>query len=107
MRGIVVWLILLLIAVTIFAISNTVLVTVTFLQWTLYTGPLALAIVGAGVLGALLTFVSSLGRHGHLSSRIRELERRLREHDARPDEGAAGAPPRTALDEREGTRRIV
>jgi len=106
MRGVILWFVILLIAVALFAISNTVPVTVMFMQWTLYTGPLALVIVGAGVLGALLTFVPSLRRHGHLSSRIRDLERRIADQDMRADERTA-AVPRAAPDEREGPRRIV
>ncbi len=90
MRGMVIWLILLLLAVTIFALSNTTPVTVMFWQWPIYTGSLALAVVGAGVLGALLVFLPSLVRHERLHGRIRELERRLEPHE--PVQRPAGPP---------------
>jgi len=81
MRATVLWLILLLLAVTIFALSNTTPVTVMFWQWPIYTGSLALAVVGAGVVGALLTLLPSLLRQSHLGGRIRDLERQLRAHE--------------------------
>jgi uncharacterized integral membrane protein len=82
MPGAVVWLVLLLVAVTVFALSNTGAVTVMFWQWPIYTGSLALVIIGAGVLGALLTLLPALLRQHHLGWRIRDLERRLRAHEA-------------------------
>lgn len=90
MPGAVVSLILLLLAVTVFALSNTAAVTVMFWQWPIYTGSLALVIIGAGVLGALLTLLPALLRQHHLGWRIRDLERRLRAHEAVQ---APGAPP--------------
>ncbi len=92
MRATLVWLLLLLLAVTIFALSNTAPVTVNFWQWPIYTGSLALAIVGAGVLGALLTLLPALVRQSHLGGRIRELEREIRTQEpvARPGPGLAG-----------------
>jgi hypothetical protein len=71
-----------LLAATVFAISNTDTVRVMFWQWPIYQGPLALAIVGAGVLGALLAYLPSLARHAHLHRRVRDLERRLSSHRA-------------------------
>ncbi len=88
MRGMIWWLFALLLAVTIFALSNTSPVTVMFWQWPIYTGSLALAIVGAGVIGALATLLPALLRQSHLGGRIRELERARREH-----EGASQQPP--------------
>ncbi|HKX18582.1 MAG TPA: LapA family protein, partial [bacterium] len=78
---------------TVFAISNTEPVQVMFWQWPIYTGSLALAIVGAGVLGALLTLVPSMIRHAHLHGRLRDLERRLAAHEAASSPTASGTPP--------------
>jgi uncharacterized integral membrane protein len=93
MRATVVWLVLILLAATIFALSNTNPVTVAFWQWPIYTGPLALVIVGAGVLGALLTLLPSLARQSHLGWRIRDLERRLQVHETDRMPTPAGSPP--------------
>jgi uncharacterized integral membrane protein len=90
-RGTVVALVAVFLAAVVFALSNTAPVTVMFWQWPVYTGPLALAIVGAGVLGALLAFLPSLARHARLRGRLRELERRLAAHQAAP--GAAAPHP--------------
>jgi len=79
------------VAAMIFALSNTTAVTVMFWQWEIYSGSLALALVGAGILGALLTFLPSVARHGRLRGRLRDLERRLAAH-----ERAASAPPGAA-----------
>lgn len=104
MRGTVLWLLLLLLAVTIFALSNTTPITVMFWQWPIYTGSLALAIVGAGVLGALLVFLPSLIRQGHLGSRIRELERALQPHEEAP--GPTAPPDSSSSGPVEDTRRF-
>jgi uncharacterized integral membrane protein len=97
MRGSVVLLVVVFLATTVFAVSNTAVVTVWFWQWPIYTGSLALAIVGAGILGALVTFLPSLVRHGHLRRRLRDLERRLAAHEpaapAAPDVPPAGTAP--------------
>lgn len=87
MRSPAVALVLVFLAVTVFAVSNTGVVTVMFWQWAIYTGPLALAIVGAGVLGALLVYLPSMPPHARLRGRIRDLERRLAAHQP------AEAPP--------------
>ncbi len=81
MRAMFLWLLVLLVAVTIFALSNNTPVTVKFAQWQLYDGSLALAIIGAGVLGALATFLSSVPQRTRLGGRIRDLEQRLRAHE--------------------------
>ncbi|HLJ60456.1 MAG TPA: LapA family protein [bacterium] len=98
MRGVPVWLVLILLAVTIFTLSNTTTtVVVRFWQWQLFDGPVALAIVGAGVLGALLTFLSSLPHRVRLGGRIRDLEQRLRTHEgptrAPSGPGLSSSPP--------------
>jgi uncharacterized integral membrane protein len=75
------FLILILLAVTIFVLSNippnTPEVKVMFWQWELYRGSLASVVVGAGVLGALLTYISSLVRIVRLGRRVRELENQI------------------------------
>ena len=96
MRATLFWLLVLLVAVTVFALSNPVTVTVNFWQWPVYKGPLAMAVVGAGVLGALLTYVSSLAHHVHQARHIRNLEERLRGHEARQTPVPAAGAPGTA-----------
>jgi len=90
-------LILLLLVVTIFALSNAGPVTVMFWQWPIYTGSLAFAIVGAGILGAVLVFLPSLIRQSHLGGRIRELERQQRPEEPAgrpmPPGSRTGYPP--------------
>ena len=93
MRGAAVLLILLCLAAMVFALSNTTTVTVMFWQWPIYTGSLALAIVGAGILGALLTFLPSMARHAHLLGRLRDLERRLAAHQSAAAPAAPDIPP--------------
>ena len=93
MRGGLVLLVVIFLAATVFAISNTEQVQVMFWQWPIYTGSLALAIVGAGVLGALLTFAPSMVRHAHLRGRLRDLERRLAAHQAAAGANAPDTPP--------------
>ena len=68
------WLLVLLIAVTVFALSNTMIVSVGFWQWELFRGQLGLAIIGAGVIGALLTYAGSLGHHVRQARQIRRLQ---------------------------------
>src|SRR5579884_3924328 len=87
------WLVVVLVAVTVFALSNTDTVTVRFWQWPLYTGPLALALIGSGVLGALAVFVASVARHARLGGQLRHLETRLRALEAGPSQGHAAPPP--------------
>ncbi|HEV2439690.1 MAG TPA: LapA family protein [bacterium] len=112
MRGRFVLLVVVFLAATVFALSNTSVVTVMFWQWPIYTGSLALAIVGTGVLGALLAFLTSLARHAHLRGRVHDLERRLAAHQpapsAAPDTPPAGTPPgtHTAPSDLGQTRRL-
>lgn len=70
-------LIFVLFVVTIFALSNLEPVTVRFWNWTIWTAPLSLVLAGAGVLGSLLTYLTSLLRHVYLARRIRDLEKKL------------------------------
>src|SRR5579875_3359146 len=94
------WLVVVLVAVTVFALSNTDTVTVRFWQWPLYTGPLALALIGSGVLGALAVFVASVARHARLGGQLRHLETRLRALEAGPSQGHAAPPPGSLLTRR-------
>jgi uncharacterized integral membrane protein len=102
LRGSLVALVVVFLATTVFALSNTAVVTVMFWQWPVYTGSLALAIVGAGVLGALLAFLPSLARHAHLRGRVHDLERRLAAHQPPPAPVAPDTPASTI----EQTRRL-
>lgn len=110
MRGMIWWMIVLLLAVTIFALSNTTQVTVMFWQWPVYTGSIALTIVGAGVIGALLTLLPALLRQAHLGERIRELERERRAREAghrEPDRPEPAPGPSSPSSSRaEDTRRF-
>jgi len=81
MSGALVGMLLLLLVVTVFALSNLSTVTITFLQVTLFSAPLALIVVGAGVLGSLLTYLASLIHHVRQIRHIRSLEERLRAHE--------------------------
>jgi len=92
-RGSFVVLVVVFLAATVFSLSNTSTVTVMFWQWPIYTGSLALAIVGAAVLGALLAFLPSLARHAHLRGRVHDLERRLAAHQPAPAPSAAPDTP--------------
>jgi uncharacterized integral membrane protein len=91
---------------TVFALSNTMAVTVMFLRWPIYTGPLALTIIGTGVLGALLMYlmyVPSMVRHARLRKHVQELERRLAAHHPVDTPPAA---PDTSPSEIGQTRRL-
>jgi uncharacterized integral membrane protein len=69
--------------VTVFSLSNPDLVTVRFLAWHLQTS-LALAVVGAGIVGGLLVLISSAVGQQQMRARLRELQTRLRELEERP-----------------------
>jgi uncharacterized integral membrane protein len=98
-RGAILTVVFVLVLATVFAISNTENVRVMFWQWPIYTGPIALAVVGAGVLGALLAYVPSLARHARLNRRVRDLERRLAAHQAAESSGPAAAGRSEGIDE--------
>ena len=105
------WLVLLL-AVTAFALSNQAPVTVSFWQWRIYTGPLAITIIGAAVIGALLTYISSVSHHLRQSQQIRSLQDSARAQEARPAAPAGPTPtspgqvPPTPSRPVEDTRRL-
>jgi uncharacterized integral membrane protein len=99
-RGAILAAVFVLLLATVFAISNTETVRVMFWQWPIYTGPVALAVVGAGVIGALLAYLPSLARHARLRRRVRDLERRLAAHHAADPQAAAAAySPSEGIDE--------
>ncbi len=78
-------------AVTVFALGNPSAVVLRFAVWEVQT-TLALATVGAAVLGGLLVFASGLVGQRRLRSRLRELQARLHEIESQPA-SAAGRPP--------------
>lgn len=85
---------LLLVAATVFALSNPAPVVLRFLMWQIEIS-LALAVIGGAVLGGLLVFVSSLIGQQHLRARVRDLQARLREVEAKTAEsgGSSNTPP--------------
>ena len=97
MRGTLFWLLAWLLAVTVFAWSNqATIVTVRFWQWPVAEGPLGMIVVAAGVLGALLTYVSSFAHHIRQARYIRTLEGNARAQATgpAPTSLAGGSPPR-------------
>ncbi|HEX2648297.1 MAG TPA: LapA family protein [Candidatus Dormibacteraeota bacterium] len=107
-------LVLVFITATIFAVSNSDQVTVMFLRWPIYTGPLSVALVGACFLGALLTFAAALVLQAGLRERLHELDQKVREQGdklaglpswARPRASPGGAPG-SSLKPPEDTRRF-
>ncbi|MDQ7850557.1 MAG: LapA family protein, partial [Armatimonadota bacterium] len=71
-------------------------VTLRFVAWSLST-TLALAVIGAAVLGGLIVYVASVVSHGALRGRLRAAEARLREWEReRATSGQApGSAPRS------------
>ncbi len=78
MRGLISLGVLLLAAATIFALQNPSPVVLRFVAWSLST-TLAVAVIGAAVLGGLIVYVASLFSHGTMRARLRAAEARLRE----------------------------
>jgi uncharacterized integral membrane protein len=110
MRGTLFWLLLWLVAVTVFAWSNqATTVTIKFWQWPVAEGPLGMIVIGAGVLGALLIYVTSLGHHVRQARQIRSLQESVRAHEARQAQPTLVArPPGSAVSpgSAEETRRL-
>jgi uncharacterized integral membrane protein len=77
-------------AVTVFALANPSTVVIRFAVWEVQT-TLALATIGAAVLGGFLVFTSGFIGQQRLRSRLRELQARLRELESQPP--AAGGRP--------------
>jgi uncharacterized integral membrane protein len=81
----------LLVLVTVFALSNPVTVSLYFLSWQFET-TLALAVIGAAVVGGALVFVSSVLGQQQLRARLRESQARLRDLEARLHDSTAPGP---------------
>lgn len=84
--------VLLLVITAVFALSNPAPVAVRFVAWE-YQTSLALAVIAGVVLGGFLVFVSSLSGQSHLRARVRDLQNRLREAEAKLPAG--GPRPET------------
>jgi len=80
----------LLVGVTVFAFSNPTIVALRFLMWQTQVS-LSLAVMGGAVLGGLLVFVSGLVGQQRLRTRVRDLQARLHEAEARTT-GSGGSP---------------
>ncbi len=85
MSAFTVFALLLLVAVTLFALANPMPVPIRFLAWRAET-TLALAVIGAAVIGGLLVFISSVVGQQHLRARLREAQAHLRDLEARVQE---------------------
>ena len=96
MGGTLFWLLVWLVVVTVFALSNLTTETIRFWQWPVYTGPLGMIVVGAGVLGALLTYVGSLQHHVRQARQIRTLQGTIQAHEARESPPTLGGGPSVA-----------
>ncbi|MDO9116578.1 MAG: LapA family protein [Nitrospira sp.] len=70
------------ILIAVFALQNTVAVTVHFLVWD-YDTSLVLIILGSAMLGALLTFLASLGPRFTRAKQTRQLEETVRSQGER------------------------
>lgn len=70
-------------AITVFALANPAPVALRLVVWEVRT-TLALATIGAAVLGGLLVFVSGFIGQQRLRSRLRELQARVRELESHP-----------------------
>lgn len=92
-----VWLVVVFVAATVFALSNSAAVPIMFWRWTIYTGPLSLALVASGLIGALLTFAASLMLQAGLRERLRELDEKVREQGEKLGHLPTWAQPRATL----------
>lgn len=84
--------VLLLVAVTIFALNNPAQVSVKFLRWQWAT-TLALAMIAAVVAGALVVYIASLAAHRGLRARLRAAETRLAEVERQRPTASGQSPP--------------
>lgn len=82
----------LLAVVTVFALGNPAVVTLRFLFWQAEVS-VALAVIGGALFGGLLVFISGLIGQQHLRARLRDLQTRLREMEARPPASGGPATP--------------
>ncbi len=91
MSGFTVFALLLFAAVAVFALANPSAVVLNFAIWEVRT-TLALAVIGAAVVGGLLVLVSGFAGQRRLRARVRELQARLRELESQAS-SAAERPP--------------
>jgi uncharacterized integral membrane protein len=91
MSGFTLFALLLLVVVTVFALANPAPIALRFLMWQAET-TLAIAIIGAAVIGGFLVFVSSVFGQQHLRTRLRDAQTRVRELEARLHESTASKP---------------
>ncbi len=89
MRVLLLLALVLLAAVTIFALNNTDPVTIRFLLWKQPTS-LALAMIAAAIAGALIVYIASLTAQQGLKNRLRAAESRLADMER---QRAASPPP--------------
>ncbi len=82
MSAFAVFTLILLAGVTVFSLSNHDVITLRFVAWQLQTS-VALAVVGAAIVGGLLVLVSSVMGQQQLRARLREAQARVRELEAR------------------------
>ncbi len=90
---------LLLVVTMIFALSNPAPVAVRFVVWE-YQTSVALAVIGGIVLGGFLVFVSGLAGQSHLRARVRDLQARLRDAEAKPPTPGSRPQPGSRPEER-------
>jgi uncharacterized integral membrane protein len=82
---------ILLVLVTLFALANPAPVMVRFLAWQMQT-TLALALTGSAIAGGFLVFLSNVLGQQHLRARLREMQGRVRELEARLQTSAESRP---------------
>jgi uncharacterized integral membrane protein len=79
--------------VTLFALANPVPIILRFLIWQVET-TLAIAIIGAAVVGGFLVFVSNVFGQQHVRARLRDAQARVRDLEARLQESASKPEPK-------------
>ncbi|MGH2453977.1 MAG: lipopolysaccharide assembly protein LapA domain-containing protein [bacterium] len=92
MRFLLIVALLLLAAVTIFALNNPAPVNVRFLRWQWAT-TLALAMIAAALAGAVVVYVASLAAHQGLKARLRTAESRLADKERQRPASPPPSPP--------------
>jgi len=92
MRVLLLLALVLLAAVTIFALNNPTAVTVRFLAWR-YGTTLALAMIAAAAAGAVVVYIASLAAQQGLKTRLRAAESRLAELERQRTAPPPQSPP--------------
>jgi len=92
MRFLLIVALLLLAAVTIFALNNPAPVSVRFLRWQWAT-TLALAMIAAALAGAVVVYVASLAAQQGLKARLRTAESRLADQERQRPAPPPQSPP--------------